>query len=557
MNTRVIQNEPDEPTTQQDPVAATEPKRRKHRAGGTGRWSAWPWKLAVWVTLAALVFGAAYLASKPGSDAPAANGAGVANPGFAAIESFVEEEMAAQRIPGLALGIVEGDRIVYVRGFGEADDSGRSVTPQTPFIIGSVSKSFTALAIMQLVEAGKVKLDAPVQRYLPWFQVADEEASAEITVRHFLNHTSGLSTKTGRTSSGTEDTGDAAFEAAVRKLSTAELTAPVGETYQYCSIGYSVLGLIVEKVTGRSFEGYVQTQILDPLRMHNSFTSEATAQEQGLATGYHYWFGRPRAADLPYTRALVPAGYLISSAEDLTHYLIAQLNGGVYRTASVLSAAGIGELHRPAVQISTTDTSYAMGWQVGPVNGIPAVWHQGEVYNYHANVVLVPESRRGVVVLINAQNSLDLFFGDRMRAIGEGVTSLLEAREPSPPPSNTAIFLVYGFVLGVVVLQVRGLIRSVDGLRQGRVPRGRVGPRWRIGLALALSLGWALSILVLLPRQMGVPVLVMAQPFPDLTYILVVSAIVALGWGIVRAIWAYSVLRKAGSKEMAANVPTT
>ena len=85
--------------------------------------------------------------------------------------------MKAQRIPGLALGIVKDDRIAYVRGFGKADDSGRPVTPQTPFIIGSLSKSFTAMAIMQLVEAGKVELDAPVQRYLPWFRVADEDAS--------------------------------------------------------------------------------------------------------------------------------------------------------------------------------------------------------------------------------------------------------------------------------------------------------------------------------------------------------------------------------------------
>ncbi len=91
---------------------------------------------------------------RPGSDTPAANGHGSA-PEFAAIERFVQDEMAAQRIPGLALGIVENDKITYLRGFGKADDSGRPVTPKTPFIIGSLSKSFTALAIMQLVEAGK------------------------------------------------------------------------------------------------------------------------------------------------------------------------------------------------------------------------------------------------------------------------------------------------------------------------------------------------------------------------------------------------------------------
>ena len=96
------------------------------------------------------------------------------------------------RIPGLALGIVHNDEVVHLRGFGEADPAGRTVTPQTPFILASASKSFTALAIMQLVESGKVDLDAPVRRYLAAFRVADEAASAQITVRHLLHHTSGL-----------------------------------------------------------------------------------------------------------------------------------------------------------------------------------------------------------------------------------------------------------------------------------------------------------------------------------------------------------------------------
>ena len=100
---------------------------------------------------------------------------------LANIDAYVEQERQAARVPGIALAIVQGDRVVHLQGFGEADPSGRAVTPQTPFGIGSASKSFTALAIMQLVEAGKIELDAPVQRYLPWFRVADAEASASAT----------------------------------------------------------------------------------------------------------------------------------------------------------------------------------------------------------------------------------------------------------------------------------------------------------------------------------------------------------------------------------------
>jgi CubicO group peptidase (beta-lactamase class C family) len=135
-------------------------------------------------------------------------------PDFAAIDAFVEAEMRAARIPGMALGIVQGDRIVHLHGFGVADPSGRRVTPQTPFHIASVTKPFTALAIMQLVEQGTLDLDAPVQRYIPWFRVADPDASARITIRHLLTHTSGLQDSvagqrgvTGRSSSSCATSG--------------------------------------------------------------------------------------------------------------------------------------------------------------------------------------------------------------------------------------------------------------------------------------------------------------------------------------------------------------
>jgi len=514
--------------------------------GNPGRRSARIGRIPVWGLLAALAIVGAYFASRTGSEIPAANGTGT-GPEFAAIEGFVKSEMAAQRIPGLALGIVKDNRVIYLRGFGEADGSGREVTPQTPFIIGSLSKSFTALAIMQLVEAGKVDLDAPVQRYLPWFRVADEDASAAITVRHLLNQTSGLSAKTGRSFQGNGDTSDRALEEAVRKLASASLTAPAGEKYQYSTINYSVLGLIVQSVSGDTYEGYIQSEIFDPLQMRNAFTSQAEAEQQGLASGYNYWFGRPRTADLPQNRGLVPAGYLIASAEDMTHYLIAQINGGRYGDAAVLSPAGLDSLHQPAVKTPSADTSYAMGWFVGPLNEIPAVHHQGETFNFHANAVLIPTSRTGVIVLMNAQNSLDLFTNNRMGTIAEGVTSILEGREPPSPPSNTINFVAYAALFGVVVVQARAVVHSAQGLRSRRVETGRVGRRTRIALSLALSLGWAFFIYILVPKQFGLPLLVVAQGFPDFAYVLFCSAVFAAGWGMVKAIWAYSLPQSRGN----------
>ena len=151
-------------------------------------------------------------------------------PDFAAIDRYVQGEMDEQRIPGLALGIVHGANIVRLRGFGEADPSGRAVTPKTPFFIGSITKSFTALAVMQLSEAGKVDLDAPVQRYLPWWHVADAAASADITVRDLLYQVSGLSKGTGNKYATSGGIGEDALEERVRSLASVELTAPTGKT---------------------------------------------------------------------------------------------------------------------------------------------------------------------------------------------------------------------------------------------------------------------------------------------------------------------------------------
>jgi CubicO group peptidase (beta-lactamase class C family) len=472
----------------------------------------------------------------------------VAGSDFAAIDKFIEKEMKAQRIPGLALGIVQGDQIVHLKGFGIADPSGRAVTPQTPFIIGSLSKSFTALSIMQLVEEGKVELDAPVQRYLPWFRVADEAASAQMTVRHLLYQTSGLSTKTGRSFQGSGDTSDSALEGAVRKLSDVELTGPVGAVHQYSTVNYSVLGLIVQTVSGQSYETYIQEHIFDLLEMQNSFTSQDEAQPQGLAAGYHYAFGVPMAVDLPYNRGLLPAGYLISSAEDMAHYLIAQLNDGTYKEVSLLSPDGMLEMHIPAVPSAATDTSYGMGWFVGPINGIPAIHHQGETFNFHANMILLPESQMGIVILINGENSMDLLFGAaRIADISNGVTSLLAGQQPPSPPANASVWVVYSLLIGLIVVQVGGVIWSARKLRSGRLTAGR-----NIILPLILNLVWAFITLVVLPKIIfGLPLMILATGLPDLGYTLLVSGLIALAWGILRTALAYSA-NKARSKAASA-----
>lgn len=466
-----------------------------------------------------------------------------ADPDFAAIDKFIETEMQAQRIPGLAVGIVHGDQIVHLKGFGIADPSGRAVTPQTPFLIFSSTKSFTALGIMQLVEAGKIELDAPVQRYLPWFRVANEDASARITVRHLLNHTSGLP-ETADVDVGlltSTDTSASAMEQRVRGLTGVSLDRPVGATFAYVNANYVTLGLIVQAVSGQTYETYIQDHVFAPLDMRQSFTAKAAAQPHGLAMGYRYWFGRPFPADLPYNRSILPAGGLISSAEDMAHYLIAQLNQGQYGEAAILSPEGIAEMHGG-------ETFYGMGWYVVPVNGAPVIWHGGDGTNFHSNMMLAPDGQWGVVLLENAQNNMD--GGYRMHQTAFGVISLLLGRQPPAVEADNFLRLNLMVVLGVTALVAIGMIRSIVVLRRWRTqptrrPHGLRGIVWHVALPLMLHLALALLFLFGLPQVLFHSSLSAILLFvPDFGYTLLVSGLVALGWGIIRTVLAGLLLRQ-------------
>ena len=182
----------------------------------------------------------------------------VASSNFDEVDIYISTKMKELGIPGAALVIVQDDEIVHLKAFGIADATGRLVTTQTPFFTGSTGKSFTALAIMQLVEAGEIKLDAPVQTYLPWFRVADGKASEFITVCQLLNMTSGLSTSIGQEQLTNTDLSDSAIENNVRALANVELIAPPGERYEYSNSNYVTLGMIIQAVTGESYETYIK-----------------------------------------------------------------------------------------------------------------------------------------------------------------------------------------------------------------------------------------------------------------------------------------------------------
>jgi CubicO group peptidase (beta-lactamase class C family) len=460
----------------------------------------------------------------------------------ASIDAFLRSSLATLRIPGLAIGIVDQDRIAHLAGFGVADPSGRPATPATPFIIGSLSKSFTALATMQLVEGGLVDLDAPARRYIPWFTLGDV-SSQRITVRQLLNQTSGISVATSEKYAATSDGSEGALEHRVRDLRTAHLDRPVGESFEYSGTNYAILGLLVQTVSGVPYERYVQEHIFGPLQMGHTYTSRSDAATHGLAAGYLDWFGFPRAADLPFNRGSVPQGYIMSTAEDMTHYLIAQSNGGRYGGARVLSAAGISEMQRPAVPTWKPGTSYAMGWEAGPVAGVPAVWHEGSVFNYHANMVMLPGSKSAFVLLENVYSGPD---EARLNQIAEGVTLLLSGKAAPAIGSNRGLQLAYVIVVLVAILQVWWLGRAARAALRAAHPRRRrtVLRAAMLILSILVCVSWGVLIVLGIPALFGMPLVATVIRIPDFGYVLLLSAVLAFCTGTLEGVVGIRQLRR-------------
>jgi len=450
---------------------------------------------------------------------------------LAAIERYLTAEMTRLQIPGLALGIVHGDRIIAAHGFGIADSSGRAVTAQTPFYIGSLTKSFTALAIMQLVEAGRIELDAPVRTYLPWFQLADQQASARITVRHLLNQTSGLSEKVGNNIWASS----AALEEEIRTYANAPLAHPVGARFEYSNVNYNIAGLVLEKVSGQSYADYVSQHILQPLDMEHATASRSEALDDGLAEGHYYRFGHPYPGVGPLPPANLPSGLLIACVEDMTHYLIAHLNDGRYRSASVLSVQGIKTLHTPVAPMPVKDFHYAMGWAVVPIDGRLTIRHSGDTGYFHSAMMLQPDTGWGLVLLANASGFVQI---RQLDEITRNVIRMLNGvQSPAPVSQPTMMRTLYWTMLLMPLLLIAGI---GFGLQQWL--HGGGAPLWQVIMTVMIYSSIASFFLFRLPGLIPFSLTSMRVFYPEVAYALLASGALGYGWSIIYL--AYNVLQQ-------------
>lgn len=473
------------------------------------------------------------------------------------IDSYIQQQMQSLEIPGVALAVVHGDQI-YTQGYGIANADGQVMTPQTPFLIASISKPITALAVMQLLEADKIDLDQPVHSYLSWFQVKDPDVSNQIMVRHLLHQTSGFSEREGYLRNIKIDHSNNALEQSIYSLSTSTLNNPPGETFEYSNTNFDVLGLLIQTISGQSYEDYIQTQIFDPLEMQNSHTYLEQARDNRLASGYTSFFGSLLVIDriLPYSRITKPSAGLFSSAEDLSHFMLAHLNQGMYGGKSLISPAGVEALFTPGPEIGD-QVYYNLGWVQFPFtdaapafknNHIPtAISHSGDWIGYKSVLLLLPENDLGVVVLMNKSDPIQpsAFFN-----LGWNVTLIALGVDPVDyPPAENFIARNLRIVLaGLIILLLVELFctsRFLSNLQYSHQHKS-----FKRMIALSISFGFIdiilagyLLLIRLLESQSSLLLTLHFEPDIGLMYSVIL--ILTIGWGVIRSIW---VIRKSTNK---------
>ncbi len=470
----------------------------------------------------------------------------------AALDGYLRSQLGEVGLPGLSAAVVRAGKIEHLVAFGKADDTGRAMTPQTPVLLASLSKGFTALAVMELVQAGKIELSAPVQRYLPWFRVADQAASRQITVTDLLHHTSGLpsSADASLLKNGTAAEDPDALEKGVRNLSGVSLRDVPGRSFEYANVNYNTLGLIVQTVSAESYSNYLQDHVFAPMQMSRTYADTSQAQAGGLAEGFSTFFGSYRQRSYPVPAADQPSAGLLSSSEDLGHVIEMYLQHGTYRGARLISAATEKALHAPAVAVG--EASYSMGWWIRPQwelstqPGDPTadakvakvVEHSGTWNNTRTFMAYIPATGMGVVLLVNA-NSAPL--GSRISAVEGNLWRVLLGLPLAPYVPDEEFLGRYGWQIGALVVLLQLIVAgwSIWLLRRRAhhgIPLSRLRD-WPVLVLPGIFDGFVLWLTLLyVPPHFNSTYVDIIRGSPDIGIFLVAAVTIAALWGCARTV---------------------
>ncbi len=306
---------------------------------------------------------------------------------------LIEQELASG-VVSISISLVRGNEIVWKAAYGYANNYTKTpATPETIYVTGSTFKAVTATAILQLVEQGKCKLDDPVNQYLGDVQIDDNE-ERPVTIRHILSHTSGL-TSGARTVNLWRRSLPATLDEMTKQLKSIR---PVEEKYEYNNFSYGMVGLLVEKISGMSYEDYVVKKILAPLGVKTSHPIEPDAEMvERMALPY---MKTSKGTPMPVSQVrfdVYPAGDVYLTAEDMARFLAAHLNGGEFRGACILNSKSIKEAHTKQF------FDYGLGWVLGESkDGHTLIQHSGGVPGFRTHMAGDVDAKVGVYVMSNS-----------------------------------------------------------------------------------------------------------------------------------------------------------
>ena len=432
------------------------------------------------------------------------------------------DELGAPEMPGVAYAIVEQGDVSEIGATGvKRLGSDEPIGPDTPFRIGSIAKSFTAIGVMQLVEAGQLSLDAPISRHLPAF--ADKPSGA-ITIRQLLSHTSGYSTYQGHASRASYSTGKGPIARRADELATTAPAYEPGGTWEYSNANYQILRRLIEVVSGQAYPAYIRNNILEPAGMVHSFVSDGE-RHAAMATGHRPWFGSKRP--LPDNGSTAPKGAIVASASDLARYMLLMMN----REDDVISAETKAAMMNPASEASPF---YGFGWYLDRENG--TVWHSGSTPGVETLLTMMPAERKGVVVLVNAGSGIG--FGETAQ-LRHGITAGalgLDYTGEGSRLSQKATFIA------VVLLPIVFLLSMVWAWRHRGAIRAKSGPAgvfslW-FPLLTTLAMAWVLAFLV--PRLSGLPWGTLCRYQPDFALAMIATPVTGVLWAVFRLGVAYT-----------------
>lgn len=378
----------------------------------------------------------------------AAQSAG-ADPGVLGAErvfnAWMDEQVAYRGLPGVAVGVVSDQQLVWAKGYGYADTAAHApMTAATKFRMASHSKLFTSTAIMQLRDQGKVRLDDPVEKYLPWFKVKPAAPDdPPITIEELLTHSSGLSREAGSHWVDFKFPDAAQLRAYI--ASTQAIYSPEVR-WKYSNLAVSLAGQIVETVSGETFADYVQHHIFDPLGMKDSSVDRDVP---GLAVGYGRRMPDGSRAKMPFidAKAMGPATGITSTVEDMAKFVSLQFRKG----SPVLSTAALREMHRVRVLENDWTRGNAIGFAVERTRDRVYVGHGGSYPGYKTQTLMQLDDKVGVIVLTNGDDSNPAEMAQHlMRIVGEAV-----AKAAAPKKSAVAWDPSWG--------RFAGLYRSANG----------------------------------------------------------------------------------------------